>query len=66
MKRIIEEEKSRNGNEQFTQKEMMWFMINKLNCIDKKIGKKADKKLVYVMFTGLIALLGTILAMGIR
>jgi len=64
-KKTINEIRKKNGNENFTQKEMLWYLIHKLDKVDEKLtkqinvlfSKKADKKLVYTIFTTLIGLI---------
>ena len=43
MKEEIKQFKERNGNAHFTQKDMIMYVISKVDCIDRKIGDGAGK-----------------------
>jgi len=69
MKKEVEEFRNINGPEvKYSVKELIGALHIKMDRFDKKISKKADKKLVYTLFGGGITLLsvmlGALLYMG--
>lgn len=65
MKEVIEQKIAENGNSHFTTKELVWYLIHKLDSIDDKLDKKTDKKTTYMLVTTLssavVAFIGYIL-----
>ena len=63
MKEQIEQFKRTNGNESFTQKEMIMYLVTKVDAIEEKITDGAGKiaanraglKWIYVLGTVLVA-----------
>jgi len=44
VKKIVEEYKNQNGNNNYTQKDLLWYIIKRLDDIDK-INCNQDKKI---------------------
>lgn len=65
MKELIKEFKQENGNSNFTQKEMIMYVIKKLEKIDDRLidGEKTfiSKSLVYKITGFIISCLGALL-----
>lgn len=64
MKEVIDEVKGKNGNCVFTQKDMTWYLIGKIDkvydTVDKiydKLDKKVDKRTFFTVLTLMLALL---------
>ena len=53
-KKQIEEIRKKNGNESFTQKDMIMYIMDKVDCIDEKLAKGAGKiAMNYVRINGI-------------
>ena len=77
MKDIIDKKKSENGNEKLSMKEMMWYLVAKIDKIDERIddhikicneqfNQKADKKLLYWVAGILFTLFGLVAVYAMR
>lgn len=43
MKEIIESIKNKNGNEKFSQKELLWYIVGKIDSLYDKFGCQVDR-----------------------
>lgn len=53
MKETIAEIKSGNGNINFTQKEMLWYLIHRMDGIDKRVNASVTRTMFYWVIGGL-------------
>lgn len=65
MEDLIKEIKEKNGNIAITQKDMVWYLVAKVDKIYDKLDNKVDKKTFYWMF-GIFTTLLIALTIGIN
>lgn len=81
MKEIIEQIKSKNGNVSFTNKDLLWYMVAKIDKIDDRLNNQVNlcnkrfikieenklNKKDYAWITGtIITIVGITIAVGYR
>ena len=60
-KEEIKKIKEENGNQSFTTKELVWYLVSKLDKLNEKLDKKVDKSFFYWFMGVVITITSSIL-----